>query len=346
MERTTRLEDYLERYARLDARRAAAASAIVAIAEAGRSIAALVAAGSLGGSLAAVRSDKTPGDAQTELDVIANDFVLEALSRVSVAAIGSEEMPEPLVKDDSASIAIAVDPLDGSSNIDTNAPVGTIFSILPAHRGNGAVASFLQSGTSQIAAGYLIYGPQTALVVTFGDGTQVFTLDRERDLFLLTAAAVAIAPKASEFAINGSNYRHWDEAIRHYVNDCLKGTEGPRGRDFNTRWIASLVAEAYRIMVRGGIYLYPADARRGYGDGRLRLVYEANPIAWLIEQAGGAATEGRHRILDLVPMSLHQKVPLVFGSREEVERVAHYIAEPLSLGERSPLFGQRGLFRA
>jgi fructose-1,6-bisphosphatase I len=185
----------------------------------------------------------------------------------------------------------------------------------------------------------------TELVLTLGQGTHVFLLDRE-GTFRLTASDVTIEPKTGEFAINASNYRHWDVPVRSYIDDCLSGAEGTRGRDFNMRWIGSLVAEASRILTRGGVFLYPGDQRPGYGEGRLRLVYEANPIAMLIEQAGGAASTGYGRILDLVPFELHQRVPLIFGSSAEVERVEQYTADPHSFGERSPLFGHRGLFRA
>jgi fructose-1,6-bisphosphatase I len=205
-------------------------------------------------------------------------------------------------------------------------------------------APFLQSGPP-LAAGFIVYGPQTALVITVGKGAQIFTMDPDSGVFIQTVAHVRIPAQTREYAINGSNFRHWDEATRLYIKDCHSGSKGPRGVDFNTRWVASLVAEAYRIMIRGGIYLYPGDARAGYAKGRLRLVYEANPLAWLIEQAGGAATDGRRRILDIAATSLHERVPFIFGSIDEVERVARYYANPAE-GAQSPLFGQRSLFRA
>jgi fructose-1,6-bisphosphatase I len=244
-------------------------------------------------------------------------------------------------------LLVAIDPLDGSSNIDANVSIGTIFSVLPAPTGASSIdaRAFLQPGTNQLAAGYALYGPQTMLVLTLGAGTHVFTLDRTRDTFRLTAAHLSIPPVTREFAINASNQRHWDEPIRIYVDDCLRGAEGPRGQDFNMRWIASMVAEAHRVLTRGGIYLYPADGRYGYSRGRLRLLYEASPIASLIEQAGGAASTGHGRILELEPRSLHERVPLLFGSREEVARLDRYHLDPHPIGERSPLFGRRGLFR-
>ena len=206
--------------------------------------------------------------------------------------------------------------------------------------------TFLQPGTLQLAAGFFIYGPQTALVLSLGKGTEIFIFSSRLGCFVQGYKSVSIGERAHEFAINASNYRHWEEAIRLYVDDCLAGAEGPRERDFNMRWIASLVADAYRILVRGGIFLYPADSRRGYSQGRLRLVYEANPIAFLVENAGGAATNAVTRILEIEPEGLHQRVPLVFGSRREVARVARYHVDPTMIGERAPLFGKRGLFRA
>jgi fructose-1,6-bisphosphatase I len=207
-------------------------------------------------------------------------------------------------------------------------------------------AAFLRPGTAQLAAGFVVYGPQTALVLTLRAGTHVFTLDRRTNTFVLTRADVRIPAGRREYAINASNYRHWDEPVRAYVDDCIAGADGPRGTDFNMRWIASLVAEAFRILARGGIFLYPSDARPGYERGWLRLVYEANPLALVVEEAGGAATDGENRILEISPTALHQRVPLVFGCRHKVERVAEYYAGRLpSPGERSPLFGRRGLFR-
>ncbi len=249
---------------------------------------------------------------------------------------------------DGAPLAVAMDPLDGSSNIDANVSIGTIFSLLPrATAGNGASeAAVLQAGTNQLAAGMVVYGPQTALVLTLGQGTHIFTLERTTSTFVLTRADVRIPVGTREYAINASNYRHWEEPVRAYIDDCIAGAEGPRGENFNMRWIASLVAEAYRIFARGGIFLYPRDARRGYRSGRLRLVYEANPIAFLVEQADGAASDGERRILGIHPRELHERVPLVFGARDKVERVARYHANPHSIGERSPLFARRGLFRA
>ena len=240
---------------------------------------------------------------------------------------------------------MALDPLDGSSNIDTDVSIGTIFSILPA-LGRGGVHGFFQPGSRQQAAGYVIYGPQCALALTLGKGTHIFTLERASGEFRLTKSAIQIPASACEYAINASNQRYWSEAIRAYFSDCVEGEDGPRGQDFNMRWIASLVAECHRILARGGVFLYPADARKGYQQGRLRLLYEANPIALLIEQAGGKAIDGQSPILEIAGTTLHQRTPLIFGSRLEVELIGRYEAGRHTVSERAPLFGLRGLFRA
>jgi fructose-1,6-bisphosphatase I len=287
------------------------------------------------------------GDIQRDLDVFADDIFIEAMRRAPVAAYASEELERPVLLDPNGSLAVAIDPLDGSSNIDTNASIGTIFSILPATGapdGNPA-AAFFQPGANQLGAGFFIYGPQLALVLSLGSGTHVFILSSRLGTFVQAYTSRVIPPRTQEFAINAANYRHWDESVQLYVDDCVEGSEGPRGKDFNMRWIASLVAECYRILLRGGVFLYPGDRRKGYGCGRLRLVYEANPIAYLVEQAGGAATDTVNRILDIQPEKLHQRVPLVFGSTKEVARIARYHLDPSHIGERSPLFGNRGLFR-
>jgi fructose-1,6-bisphosphatase I len=340
------LERHLEAWAGTDGLRRAAASTAIVMAAACRDIATIVAAGPLAGDLAALRRGENAGDCQKELDVRANELLVKALETAPVAAVASEEMDVPRQLTAGAPIIVALDPLDGSSNIETNVSIGTIFSLLPTPpEGSGAeLAAFLRAGREQIAAGYVIYGPQTALTLTLGAGTDVFTLDRATGTFLRTAAQVRVPTLAREFAINASNYRHWDAPIRVWFDDCLAGADGPRGENFNMRWIASMVAEAHRILVRGGIYLYPGDARQGYRSGRLRLIYEANPIAFLMEQAGASASTGRERILDRVPRVLHERVPLVFGAREEVERLERYHLAPHPKGEGSPLFARRGLF--
>ncbi|MFC5066906.1 class 1 fructose-bisphosphatase [Flaviflagellibacter deserti] len=336
------LEDHLSGWAGSGSLRQAVAQTVVSLATTCIAISELVAAGALAGELAAVRRYHKDGDSQKELDAIAHVLITEALRDAPVAYLGSEEADEAIALDAEAPLAVAVDPLDGSSNIDTNLSIGTIFSILPFNGPN----ALLQPGSRQLAAGFLVYGPQVALVLTVGAGTHAFILDRASRRFLLIQEQIVVPAETAEYAINGSNVRHWDAAVRSYVEDCQAGTSGPRAKDFNTRWTASMVAEAYRILVRGGVYLYPADMRKGYGQGRLRLIYEANPIAFLMEQAAGAATDGSQPILDIVPTSLHQHVPLVFGSRAEVERVTRYHTGPCNIADRSPLFGRRGLLRA
>jgi fructose-1,6-bisphosphatase I len=340
------LEQHLKTWAESDALRQDVASTIVALAAACRDMAAIIATGPLAGNLAAHRNNGTGGDVQTELDVRANALLAEALASAPVAAVASEEMDAPLQLSPGAPIIVALDPLDGSSNIGTNVSIGTIFSLLRSAPNSTAQepSAFLRPGHEQIAAGYVIYGPHTSLALTLGAGTDIFTLDTARGTFVLTGAHVRVPPQTREFAINASNYRHWDTPVRAWFDDCLAGDEGPRAENFNMRWIASMVAETHRILVRGGVYVYPGDARSGYGNGRLRLLYEANPIGLLIEQAGGYASTGSERILDRVPRLLHERVPLVFGAREEVERIERYHCGDIPRGETSPLFARRGLF--
>jgi fructose-1,6-bisphosphatase I len=221
------------------------------------------------------------------------------------------------------------DPLDGSSNIEVNVSIGTIFSVLKKVDPSKGVSEddFLQPGTQQVAAGYCVYGPQTTLVLTVGDGVAMFTLDREQGSFVLTQENVKIPADTKEFAINMSNMRHWDEPVKRYIDECLQGEEGPRGKNFNMRWIASMVADVHRILTRGGVFMYPWDKREPGKAGKLRLMYEANPMSWLIEQAGGSATNGLQRILEIQPTQLHQRVSVVLGSKNEVERVTSYHAQ-------------------
>jgi fructose-1,6-bisphosphatase I len=287
------------------------------------------------------------GDVPKDLDLHSDALLVDAVRTAPVAYYASEEIEHPLVINKTMPLALAVDPLDGSSNIDTNMSIGTIFSILPvaAEADPHGLTSFLQPGSRQLAAGFFVYGPQLALAVTLGAGTDIFVYSPRLEMFVRAYEGLAIPPTTQEFAINTSNYRHWDDGVRHYIDACQHGASGPQGRDFNMRWLASMVADAYRILIRGGIYLYPGDARKGYSNGRLRLVYEANPVAMLVEQAGGLATDFKNSILERAPLSLHEKVPLVFGSRHEVMEVTRYQAEANLVGLRSPLFGSRGLFR-
>lgn len=316
----------------------AVAMTVLSLAAACANLSRLIARGNIDTNLAAGLGGNVQGEQQKQLDVIANDMMIEAARAAPVAVVLSEEIEAPVLLDAGRPIALAIDPLDGSSNIETNAAIGTIFALLPATEGD----SFLQPGSRQLAAGYVMYGPQTQLALTIGKGTAVFTLDAASGAFILTAEP-GINPEAAEFAINASNYRHWDEGARRYVDECLEGADGPRGKNFNMRWLAALVGEAHRILMRGGVFIYLRDKRKGYGEGRLRLIYEASPIAWLIEQAGGSATDGTSRILDLTPASHHQRIGLVFGASEEVALIGECLASPAA--RSAPLFSQRGLFR-
>lgn len=342
------LEDYLAAYRAGDAAMAAAARTLTVLARAAVTVRETIMLGALGTAFDGVRGTRNAdGDAQKDLDVLADEIFLEAVSSAPVALYASEEREHPVVLDREGLVALAIDPLDGSSNIDTNLSIGTIFSLLPvgADPDADALRPFLQPGNTQLGAGFFIYGPQLALVLTLGAGTHVFVYSPRLGSFVHVYANVVIAARTNEFAINMANYRFWDDAIRHYVDDCLKGQEGPHGHDCNMRWLGSLVADAYRILVRGGVFAYPGDARKGYGKGRLRLVYEANPIAFIVEQANGLATDTVDPILELVPASLHERVPLAFGSRNEVQQITRYHADLDQVGLRSPLFGNRGLFR-
>jgi len=303
---------------------------IEVVARACKSIAVSVGKGALGGVLGEAGSGNIQGEAQKKLDVIANDVLLEANAWGGhLAACASEEMdhcqPIPDVYP-RGNYLLLFDPLDGSSNIDVNVSVGTIFSVLRCPDGvtQATDADFLQPGTAQVAAGYCIYGPSTMLVLTIGHGTHAFTLDREMGSFVLTQRDMHVPASTKEFAINMSNQRHWEAPMQAYVHDLLAGKTGPREKDFNMRWIASMVADVHRILTRGGIFIYPWDKKDPTKVGKLRLMYEANPMSMLVEQAGGAATNGRMRIMDIAPTQLHQRVPVFLGSKEEVEAATHY----------------------
>jgi len=307
---------------------------IEVVARACKTIAVAVGKGALGGVLGDAGTDgasiNVQGEAQKKLDVIANDVLLEANAWGGhLAACASEEMDEPFPIPDAyprGNYLLLFDPLDGSSNIDVNVSVGTIFSVLdcPGDAQCVDTQSFLQPGTAQVAAGYCIYGPSTMLVLTIGHGTHAFTLDREQGSFVLVQENIRIPEDTKEFAINMSNMRHWDAPVRRYIDECLAGREGPRGKDFNMRWIASMVADVHRILSRGGVFMYPWDKREPDKPGKLRLMYEANPMAFIVEQAGGAATNARQRILDIAPGKLHERVSVVLGSKNEVERITRY----------------------
>jgi len=314
---------------------------IDALCNVGSTLSRTIARGPLGQTLGVAVGENTDGDSQKALDVIADEAFADALRTTSVRWYASEERELVTELDPKGRYALAIDPLDGSSNIDVNVSIGTIFSIFEAT--DDAESSFLRPASEQIAAGYIIYGPQTALVISFGQGTQHYVLDPDTGVFRLVSKALSLPPISHEFAINASNYHYWAKPVRAYIDDCLAGTEGPRGQAFNMRWIASLVAETHRILTRGGIFLYPSDNRKGYENGRLRMVYECAPIAFLIEQAGGRATDGSDPILSKTAPDLHARTPFVFGSAEKVARVAAY--HDLPEREVSALFGTRGLFR-
>jgi fructose-1,6-bisphosphatase I len=307
------------------------------VARACKSISQAVNKGDLGGVLGVANSENVQGEVQKQLDIIANEVLIEANEWGGhLAAMASEEMDTIHVvphRFPQGEYLLLFDPLDGSSNIDVNVSIGTIFSVLKKPNDDPNTIEpvteqdFLQSGAQQVAAGYCVYGPQTTLVLTVGQGVAMFTLDREQGSFVLTKEHVQIPPDTKEFAINMSNMRHWDAPVKRYVDECLAGAEGPRGKDFNMRWIASMVADVHRILTRGGIFMYPWDKREPHKPGKLRLMYEANPMSWLIEQAGGAATNGYERILDIPATQLHQRVSVVLGSKNEVERVTQYHRE-------------------
>ena len=294
------------------------------------------------------------GEEQKPLDVLANDIVLRCCEwGGELCGMASEEMEEPYpipAKYPRGPYLLVFDPLDGSSNIDVNLTVGTIFSVLRAPDGvtEPRTEDFLQPGTRQVAAGFALYGPSTMIILTLGDGVHGFTLDPEIGAFTLTHPDMRVPETTCEFAINASNERFWELPVRRYVEECIQGKTGPRGADFNMRWVASLVAEVYRILIRGGVFMYPWDTRDTSRAGRLRLLYEANPMAMIIEQAGGAASTGRKRILEVVPDRLHQRVPLILGSKAEVELLVKYHQTHDSGEEitfQSPLFNTRSLFR-
>jgi fructose-1,6-bisphosphatase I len=295
----------------------------------------LVNKGGLIGVLGSAGSENVQGETQKKLDIITNEVFIKSNEWAGhLSAMASEEMDEiyPIPEGyPRGKYLLTFDPLDGSSNTDVNVSVGTIFSILrcPGERVCPHRDAFLQPGTQQVAAGYALYGPSTMMVLTTGNGVNGFTLDQDIGEFILTHRDMQIPESTREFAINASNMRFWEPPVRRYVDECLAGSEGPRGEDFNMRWIASMVAEVHRILTRGGIFMYPIDAKmkaKG-GTGKLRLLYEANPMSFIVEQAGGAASTGRGRILELAPDELHQRVPVILGSREEVERVVAYHAE-------------------
>lgn len=325
---------------------------ILEVALACKSIAKAVAHGPLAGVHGDATTANSQGETQKKLDVIAHEIFLRSVEWGGhLAGMLSEEMAEPAripAQYPKGKYLLAFDPLDGSSNVDVNVAVGSIFSILHASQAglDATAADFLQPGIRQVCAGYAIYGPATMLVLSVGTGVHGFTLDPELSEFILAYRGICIPADTGEFAINASNSRFWESAVKRYVDECLAGKSGPRDKDFNMRWIASLVAELHRILMRGGVFLYPRDSRNPQRPGRLRLLYEASPVAFLVEQAGGLASTGYTRILDVQPEALHQRIGFVFGSANEVKRIERYHQEPDAREYDAPLFGARGLFRA
>jgi fructose-1,6-bisphosphatase I/sedoheptulose-1,7-bisphosphatase len=327
---------------------------LLELASAIKEIAAICSRGALAGALGDSGTENGQGDRQKTLDLLANEIVLGACAwGGELAGMVSEELdaphPIPLCHPRGEHLLV-FDPLDGSSNLDVNITVGTIFSILRKPEGDGppGLEAFLQPGSRQVCAGYALYGPSTMLVLTLGRGVHGFTLDPAIGEFVLTHPGLRIPEETCEFAVNASNERFWEPPVRLYVEECLQGRSGPRGADFNMRWIASLVAEVHRILVRGGLFMYPRDTKDPSRPGRLRLLYEASPMAMIVEQAGGAASTGRSRLLDVVPRGLHERVAVILGSRREVERLVRYHADHDGGRDRpytNPLFNSRSLFR-
>lgn len=281
--------------------------------------------GALAGILGSAGNENVQGETQKKLDVISNDYLIDALKvHPHVGGLASEELDDFTPAQENGEYLVLFDPLDGSSNIDINMCVGTIFSILPAKNAVTQAQDFMQAGTQQVAAGYVLYGPSTMMVLTVGNGVAFFTLDPETQTFLLTTENVQVSADTQEFAINASNQRHWEQPVKQYIEELLAGKTSVREKDFNMRWVACMVGDVHRILCRGGIFLYPYDLKDPKKAGRLRLMYEANPMSMLIEQAGGASTTGRVRILEIEPTELHQRVPVIIGSKNEVERVTSY----------------------
>jgi len=324
------------------------ATLLLAVADICAEIAALTAKGALAKITGKLNSQNIQGETQTQLDVISNDLCIDGLSKCDlVAGLASEEVDD-VCNIRAGKYLVMFDPLDGSSNVAINVTVGTIFSVLNAPEGRMPIeADYLQPGSKQVAAGYALYGPATMLVFTIGKGTHGFTLDSETQTFVLTHPNMRVAETTSEFAINASNERFWEPPIQRYINECKAGEEGVRGRDFNMRWVASMVAEVHRILLRGGVYLYPRDSKKPLKAGRLRLMYELNPMSMLVEQAGGQSSTGEMRVMDIVPEQVHQRAPVIIGTAQEVSLVERYTQAFVSGDVQkgfSPLFGERSLF--
>ena len=303
----------------------ALAQVIETIGDTCKAIDQLLQKGALAGVLGSAQHENVQGEEQKKLDVISNDYLIDALKvHPHIGGLASEELDEFTAGQENGDYLVLFDPLDGSSNIDINMCVGTIFSILPAKNAVTQAEDFLQAGVQQVSAGYVLYGPSTMMALTVGAGVVFFTFDPESQEFLLTTNAITVAADTKEYAINASNQRHWEEPVKRYVDELLAGTTGPREKDFNMRWVACMVGDIHRILCRSGIFMYPYDLKDPKKAGRLRLMYEANPMSMLLEQASGASTTGRVRILDIQPTELHQRVPVIIGSKNEVELVTSY----------------------
>lgn len=356
-ERSTLTQFLIEQRRRHPGASGALNSLVLDVAFACKAISRRIASGALTDVIGTAGAVNVQGEQQQKLDVVANDIFLQSNERGGrLAGMASEELAAPYAipaEYPRGEYLLTFDPLDGSSNIDVNVSVGSIFSVLraPVPGEDTRTEDFLQPGTEQVAAGYAVYGPSTVLVLSVGTGVHAFTLDSDVGEFCLTRQDIKLPQATAEYAVNASNRRFWEPAVRRYVDECVQGVAGPREKDFNTRWVASLVAETHRILTRGGVFMYPRDSKDPTKEGRLRLLYEVNPIGFLVEQAGGLASTGRERVLEVRPSGLHQRIGFVFGSREEVERIERYHAE--QSGEFSetteswnPLYGLRGLYHA
>lgn len=346
------LGTYLSQVTQAHANGGALSTVLQDIASATQEIAALTTRGMLAEITGKLESQNIQGETQVKLDVVSNDIFIAALTKSGfVASLVSEEMDEVYTIDSAlgtGKFLVAFDPLDGSSNVSVNVSVGSIFSVLNAPKNHvPKEADYLQAGNQQVAAGYAIYGPATMLVLTMGEGTHGFTLDPDQQLFILTHPYMQIPETSSEFAINVSNERFWEAPVARYIDECKAGISGVRGRDFNMRWVASMVADVHRILMRGGVYLYPRDNKKPVKAGRLRLMYEANPMSMLVEQAGGGSSTGRQRMMDVMPDSIHQRVPVIIGTAQEVSLIEHYTSIFDSGDEQigySPLFSGNSFF--
>ncbi|MDP1766872.1 MAG: class 1 fructose-bisphosphatase [Methylotenera sp.] len=321
---------------------------LLTIADTAKEIASITAKGALTEFTGKLDSQNVQGETQMQLDVLTNEVYIRVLSACGVVAgLASEEMDAPIAITAGGKFLVLFDPLDGSSNVPVNVAVGSIFSVLNAPKHVPDDTDYLQAGSQQVAAGYALYGPCTMLVLTVGEGTHGFTLDNDKGAFLLTHFNMQIPETTAEFAINASNARFWDAPVQRYIENCQAGKTGPRGKDFNMRWVASMVVDIHRILIRGGVYLYPKDNKQPFKEGRLRLLYEVNPMSMLVEQAGGYSSTGRQRMLDVVPSQVHQRIAVLIGSIHEVHLLEHYYQDfdaGISNKGQSPLFGDRSLY--